>query len=200
MTNPSRLRRTGGCRRCSKGRSCCRSRDCRGRERRLSASGHDDVAAAVGDHASGIADRMGARRARSRCLTWALPAVTHRDGGGRSVGHHHRNEKWGDPTLALGKTDLDLFFERADAADAGTDEGATSGRVGRDLPGLFECLGCGCQRELGVAVASASFIRIVEVRRDPSPRSAGSRSAQARAGRSRMPPCRCRPVRRLRCR
>ena len=135
-----------------------------GRERRLSASGHDDVAAAVGDHAGGIADRMGTRRACGHgVFAWALPAVTHRDGGGRSVGHHHRNEKWGDPTLALGKTDLDLFFERADAADAGTDEGATSGRVGRDLPGLFECLGCGCQRELGDAVASASFLRIVEV-------------------------------------
>ena len=171
-----------------------------GRERRLSASGHHDVAATVGDHASGIANRMGARCACGHgVLAWALPAITHRDGGGRRIGHHHRNKERGDPTLALGKTDLDLFFERADAADAGTDEGATSGRVGRDLPGLFECLGCGCQREWD-AVASASFLRIVEV-------GVGSQSSTCRkplgAGESRPPrmrPCRCRPVRRLRCR
>ena len=68
---------------------------------------------------------MGARRACGHSvLAWALPAVTHRDGGGRRVGHHHRNEERGNPPLALGKTDLDLFFKRADAADAGAEPDA----------------------------------------------------------------------------
>ena len=67
-------------------------------------------------------------------LAWALPAVTHRDGGGRRWPSSSEREMGRPDARPWKDGPRSVLRACADAADAGADEGATSGRVGRDLP------------------------------------------------------------------
>ena len=59
--------------------------------------------------------------------------------------------------------DQDLFLERGDATDAGSDEHSTSKRVGGQGAGLFECHVRCSYGELGAPVAATYRLRVLEV-------------------------------------
>ncbi len=132
---------------------------------RLGAAGDHDVASVPGDLPSGVADRMGRRRAgRADRLARSLEAVAEGDGGAAGVGHHHRDEERRHPPLALLHPDDDLLLQCVQAADARADHDPGASGVGVQVAGLLEGLGRRGERELLDAVGAAGFLRALEPR------------------------------------